>query len=185
MANFKGTVFESTRMFVEQKFGSDAPERVLQQLPRDDQELLRAVTAIGWYPVEPVLRYHHALDRMFGSGDYALCEQAGRFSAGWAMNSVLKMFLRFRTPTWLVERATSVWGRYHDTGHWRISSNIPQRLQGDLLDFAVRDRAFCARLSGWLAGAIELTGGQDVNVVEKQCVMRGAECCSFVSTWQK
>jgi hypothetical protein len=185
MPNFKGTVFESTRMFVEQTFGSEAAERVLLKLSREDQDALRSVTAIGWYPVEPIMRYHHAFDRMFGTGDFALCEQAGKFSAGWAMNSVLKVFLRFRDPIWLVERATSVWTRYHDTGRWRVSSNIPQRFQGEMFDFELRDRAFCARLCGWLAGAIELTGGQAVSVVEKQCVMRGAECCSFVSTWRK
>jgi hypothetical protein len=185
MANFKGTVFESTRMFVEKTFGAEGAERVLRELSHEDQEMLRGITAVGWYPIEPILHYHHAMDRLFGTGDFALCEQAGRFSAGWAMNSVLKMFLRFRTPTWLVERATSVWSRYHDSGRWRVSTNIPQRIQGDLFDFEVRDRAFCARLRGWLAGAIELTGGEGVNVIEKQCVMRGAECCSFVTTWRK
>jgi hypothetical protein len=185
MANFKGTVFESTRMFVEQRFGPDATERLLSELPVSDRDLLRGVNALGWYPVDPVLRYHYALDNVFGVGDFALCEQAGRFSAGWAMNSVLKVFLRFRSPNWLVERATSVWGRYHDTGRWQITSNLPQRMQGDLFEFAVRDRAFCARLRGWLAGATELTGGKHASVFETQCASRGAAHCSFAMTWRK
>ena len=185
MANFKGTVFESTRMFTEQRFGSEAPEQVLAQLPRADQELLRGVNALGWYPVEPVLRYHHALDRLFGAGDLALCEQVGRFSASWAMNSVLKVFLRYRSPTWLVERATSLWGRYHDSGRWQISSSAANKVQGDLFEFEVRDPAFCARLRGWLAGAAELTGGQHTNVFEAQCASRGAGHCSFSISWRK
>src|SRR4051794_13320023 len=44
MAHFKGTVFDSTRMFVEQTFGAEGAERVLQELSRDDQDVLRAVT---------------------------------------------------------------------------------------------------------------------------------------------
>jgi hypothetical protein len=185
MANFKGTVFESTRMFAEQKFGDDAPARVLAELSSADRDCLVGVNALGWYPVEPIMRYHHALDRLYGQGDLAVCEQAGRFSAGWAMNTVLKVFIRFRSPTWLIERATSVWGRYHDTGRWQISTPGPDRMHGELHEFAVHDRAFCARLRGWLAGAVELTGGQNVSVFESQCVCRGAAHCTFNTTWRK
>jgi hypothetical protein len=185
MANFKGTVFESTRMFAEKRFGTDAPDRVLAELSSADRDLLIGVNALGWYPVEPILRYHHALDRLYGQGDLALCEQAGHFSAGWAMNTVLKIFIRFKSPTWLVERATSVWGRYHDTGRWEITSPMAERIQGNLYDFAVRDKAFCARLRGWLGGAAELTGGQNVTVFETQCVCKGASHCSFSTTWRK
>jgi hypothetical protein len=185
MANFKGTVFQSVRMFAERQFGFDAPDRLLSELPSADRDLLVGINALGWYPVEPILRYHHALDRVYGAGDLSLCEQAGRFSAGWAMSTVLKVFVRFRTPNWLVERATSVWGRYHDSGRWEISSPSPNRIQGDLYDFAVRDRAFCARLRGWLTGAMELTGGEHATVVETMCACRGADHCSFSLTWRK
>jgi hypothetical protein len=185
MANFKGTVFESVKMFTEQQFGLEAHERLIAGLSREDQDVLSGINALGWYPVEPILHYHHALDRLFGAGDLALCEQAGRFSAGWSMNHVLKVFLRFRSPTWLMERSTSVWGRYHDTGRWEIASADDERMQGSLFDFAVRDAAFCARLRGWLAGAVTLTGGQNANVVETQCVTRGARHCVFSTTWRK
>ena len=185
MANFKGTVFESTRMFAEQRFGIDAPDRILAELDVADRDVLTGVNALGWYPVDPILRYHYALDKLYGNGDLTLCEAAGRFSAGWAMNTVLKVFIRFRSPTWLIERATSVWGRYHDTGRWEIAPTGGDRIQGDLYDFAVRDRAFCARLRGWLGGATELTGGQNVTVFETQCVCRGGHHCVFTTTWRK
>ncbi|HEX4353318.1 MAG TPA: 4-vinyl reductase [Polyangiales bacterium] len=187
MANFKGTVFESVRMFAEHQFGPEAHDRLLSELSSADREVLTGANAIAWYPIEPVLRYHHALDRIYGTGDLSLCEQAGRFSASWSMNHVLKVFLRFRSPDWLVERATSVWGRYHDSGRWEIvtDANHPQRIQGSLRDFAVRDRAFCARLCGWLAGAAELTGGKHANVFETHCVCKGADHCSFAISWRK
>ena len=184
MAKFKGTVFESTRMFTLQTFGSEAVERVLAELPRDEAEQLRDVQAIGWYPVEPVLHYMHALDRVFGKGDLSVCEQAGVYSAGWSMNTVLKVFLRFRSPVWLVDKATSVWNRYHDTGRWRVESIAADRMIGELRDFAVRDAAFCARLRGWLQGAIELTGGGNALVTEVRCVCRKDDHCAFTLEWK-
>src|SRR5687768_13795327 len=109
-------------MFTEQRFGADGLARVLKELSAEDRALLSDVQAIGWYPVEPILRYHHALDRVFGNGDLALCTAAGRFSATWSMNTILKVFVRFKSPLWLVDKATRVWGRYHDTGRWEVKA---------------------------------------------------------------
>ena len=55
-ASFKGTVFESTRMFTEREFGPLAVDKVLASLSESDRAVLSGVQAIGWYPVEPVLR---------------------------------------------------------------------------------------------------------------------------------
>ena len=183
MASFKGTVFESTRMFTEREFGFDAVERVLAELPEGDRAILKDVQAIGWYPVEPVLRYHRVLDRLYGKGDLAVCVRAGRFSAGWSLNTVLKVFVRFRTPSWLVDRATRVWDRYHDTGRWTVTAPLPNKFVGDLYEFAVKDEAFCARLRGWLAGAVELTGGKNAVVTETKCACRGQDHCVFAASW--
>jgi hypothetical protein len=184
MPNFKGTVYESTRLFTVREFGEDAVPRLLKELPAEDQRVLTELHAIGWCPVEPVLRFHHALDRVYGNGDFRLCEKAGHFSAGWSFNTVLKVFLRFRSPVWLIERATSVWGRYHDTGRWQVAAAGPHQIQGEIRDFAVRDPAFCARLRGWLRGAVELTGGREVVVTETHCACHGAPHCAFSLSWQ-
>ncbi|HET6335359.1 MAG TPA: hypothetical protein VFG30_19170 [Polyangiales bacterium] len=184
MAKFKGTVFESTRMFTVQTFGEDAVERVLAELDPSERDLLRDVQAISWYPVEPILHYMHALDRVYGQGDLGVCIKAGHYSAGWSMNTVLKVFLRFRSPVWLVDRATSVWNRYHDTGKWHVQTLTSERMLGELRDFAVRDPAFCARLCGWLQGAIELTGGDRATVTEVRCMNRNDDHCAFALEWK-
>jgi hypothetical protein len=171
-------------MFTEREFGPDAVGRVLAALPAEDRTLLGDVQAIGWYPVEPVLRYHRSLDTLYGKGDLALCERAGRFSAGWSLNTVLKVFLRFRSPTWLIDRATRVWDRYHDTGQWTVTTPAPHKFIGELTGFGVRDHGFCARLRGWLAGAVELTGGTNAEVHETKCTCRGQDRCVFVVSWE-
>jgi hypothetical protein len=183
LANFKGTVFQSTRLFTEREFGADAVGKILGNLSVEDRTVLADVQAIGWYPVEPVLRYHRELDRLFGKGDLSLCFRAGRFSASWSMNTVLKVFLRFTSPVWLIDKTTRVWDRYHDSGRWEVKSLAPNRMVGELHDFAVRDPAFCARLRGWLHGAVEMTGGTNPTINETRCVCRGDGHCVFALTW--
>jgi hypothetical protein len=184
MAKFKGSVYASTRAFVQHEFGVEGVERILSVLPPADRELLSSVTAIAWIPVEPVLRFHHALEELYGTGDRSLCERAGRFSAGWSMNTVLKMFVRLRSPLWLLDKGASVWSRYHDSGRWEIDGETLHRISGRLVGFEVKDPAFCARLRGWLQGVVELTGGTGAETSEPRCRCRGHEHCMFVMTWK-
>jgi hypothetical protein len=170
-------------MFTERRFGTAGVAKVMAALSDEDRQILSNVQVIGWYPVEPVLRYHHALERTFGTGDFALCTAAGKFSATWSMNTMLKAFLRFKSPTWLVDKATRVWDRYHDTGRWGVVSPASNRILGTLSDYAVKDLAFCARLRGWLQGAIEATGGKNFTVTEIRCACRGHESCVFSLSW--
>ena len=147
--------------------------------------MLDGVSAVGWYPVDPVLRYHHVLERLYGQGaGFKVCEEAGRFSAEWSLNSVLKIFLRFRSPHWLLQKHNAVWNRYHDTGTWETSPERPGTLWGRLSNFEVKDPAFCARIAGWLRGAIEMTGGAKVRVVESSCANREGKYCQFEATWK-
>jgi hypothetical protein len=183
LAQFKGTVFESTRSFTERTFGKAGVERVLERLSPAERDQLSHVQAMGWCSVDPVLKYHHALEHVHGIGDLSLCFEAGRFSAGWSLNRVLKVFLRFKSPVWLVEKSTSVWTRYHDTGRWTVKNAGPNHVIGELHDFAVRDDAFCARLRGWLHGAVEMTGGGQPRITEVQCAARGEGPCTFDLAW--
>ena len=180
MAQFKGTVYLSTREFLLHRYDQEGVERALAELPPAMREALHDVTAVGWYDVAPVLELHRVMERLFEGAPGEVCYEAGKFSARWSMNSVLKVFVRFTSPHWLMDKATSVWGRYHDTGRWEFDPPEPKRLAGRLNDYAVQEPLFFHRLRGWVAGAIEMTGGANPRV---QHVQRG-EGHTFAGTWQ-
>ncbi len=184
MASFHGSIFTSARMFARDRFGEAAEARCLAALAPEDRRLLDSIGPEGWHPTAPVLLFHRQLDMLYGFGDLAMCRELGRYSAQWALNSFLRLFLRFRTPQWLFDRAGTLWSRYHDSGSWLLSPSAPGRIHGQLRDFEVVDRAFCMRLSGWLLGAVELTGGREALVVETRCRALGDDCCEFAGTWR-
>lgn len=183
MAKFKGTIYTSTALFTDKRFGPGASDKVLQTLPTADREVLQGVTAVGWYPADPILAYHRTLDEVFGRGDLALCVEVGKFSAEWTLNAVLKIFLRLRTPNWLMERSSTLWERFHDSGRWEIQNDPNVQLCAQLYDFKVRDPVFCARFKGWLLRAIELTGGDNAEVDHVACTCKGDRYCHFNGRW--
>jgi hypothetical protein len=183
VAKFKGTIYVSARLFAEQRFGPEAVPRVLAALSPQDREMLTYVAPVGWYPVEPIMAFHRELDRLYGKGDLALCVELGKFSAEWALSTILKLFVRFTSPSWLIERSAALWGRYHDSGRWEHAPTEAFPIQSRLYDFEVRDPAFCARFRGWLARATELTGGKEPEVTEPKCACRGDKYCEFRVRW--
>jgi hypothetical protein len=185
VAQFKGSIFTSTRIFTEKTYGQVGVERCLARLQPADRALLEGISPVGWYPAEPILSFHHALEALYGEpGNHQVCEAAGRYSAEWAFNSILKIFLRFKTPHWLMTKYTSVWERYHDSGNWELGVVNENALWGRLSEYQVCDRCFCARLRGWIQGAVHMTGGQDVRVVESRCRCDGSPYCHFDITWR-
>jgi hypothetical protein len=182
LAKFKGTVYLTTQLFTEKTFGQQAVVRCLESLQPEERRVLESITAVGWYPVEPILSFHRALESLYGTGDLTLCEKLGEFSAEWSVNTILKVFLKFKSPTWVLEKHNSVWTRYHDSGRWELTK-IDHGVIGKLVAFEVADELFCARLRGWLRAAIRLTGGKEVKTEETRCKSKGAAYCEFKSTW--
>ena len=109
MALSKGTLYASVRLFTERRFGRDAVDKLLAQLTKEDQDLLSSIVPVGWYPLEPIMRFHRVLDKTFGKGDLSLCHEVGRFSAEWQLTSFHKMLLRFKTPDWFFQKGFTVW----------------------------------------------------------------------------
>lgn len=183
MASFKGSVFASSVAFTQQTYGTETVQQVLSDLSREERETLQSSTAVGWIPVEPVLAFVRGVEAMHGGPDHELCERMGHFSAGWSINSVIRVFARLQSPGWLIDKGTSVWSRYHDTGRWEFQPREQGHMSGRLLNYAVVDAGFCARLRGWLVGAAELTGGVNAKVSESRCTSRGHDHCAFTISW--
>jgi hypothetical protein len=184
MPSSKGTLYTSVKLFAERRFGPDAVEQTLHEMSAEDRDVLAAMVPVGWYPLEPMLRFHRVLDRLFGRGDLALCTEIGRFSAEWQLNLFHKLVLKFKSPQWMVQKAGLMWKHYHDTGRWEVEQPDAHSVMGRLQGFGVVDEVHCLRLHGWFTRAIELTGGKDVRIHEPSCRNRGDRFCEYVGSWR-
>jgi hypothetical protein len=178
MPESSGTVYLASRAFVERRFGTAAVDRVVETMSGADREALRGITAVGFYDLSTMLRFQRAIDGVLGDGSLAMCREIGRFSAEWQLNLFHRLALRMKRPSYLLERAASVWRQYHSVGRWEV--NLTDRGgRGELYEFGADDHSFCIRLQGWLERAFELCAAKDVSVVEQRCATEGAPCCEF------
>ncbi len=180
VAEAKGTIYLSVEKFVLDRWGEDALTSCLERMEPDDKVVLNDVLAMGWYPLEPVIRFHRIVDTTLGSGDLQLVEEIGKYSAEWQLNAFHRFLLKVKDPRWMIDKAGQVWDRFHRTGRWEVEAPDDHTVAGRLYDFEVADECFCRRETGWFHRAAELTGGEGVTVYKPKCRARGDDWCEWV-----
>jgi predicted hydrocarbon binding protein len=176
--------------FVRATEGAEGMARVLSRLREDELLLLgasehsrRKLSARSWIPFRLQCRLLRAIDDELGEGDLALLFEVGRYMGSHDVPRAFRPFLRLGNPGWIVEVATRLWRYYHDRGRWQLERS-PVSIICTLHDHPEADVAFCQTFTGWLTGALEVSGAVDVLVDHPVCHARGANNCVFTVRWR-
>jgi hypothetical protein len=183
MAHCIGNLLMHTRAFVVDRAALSGLAQVLATLAPEDREVLSHVVADGWYDEHLLFRLLRAIDSLIGRGDLALLRELGRENADRDMNGPQRFFFRLANPAYVLEKASSYWNRFHDTGHWEVKRQ-PNGAVGTLLDFDVDDERFCATVNGYIERMFELVGAREPRSDHTQCRGRADASCVFVVSWR-
>ncbi len=176
MAKVSGGSVLCLQTFLAKTYGDEAYARVLESLPPGEASELRGIVLpVNWYPAKAFVDVLCAAHDVFGEPD--VFERYGSFAAEFEINAFQKVLLRYTTPTYLVDRASRLWHRFHDTVD--VGRN---RMRGTLRGFAVVDARYCRVLVAWLRRAGEMTGARG-DVLHPECRSRGAPACVFTGWW--
>jgi uncharacterized protein (TIGR02265 family) len=180
----KGSVLLSRLAFVRERMGAVSYKALLAGLSEDDQRVLgEIVLSSAWYPFALNERLDAAIAAKTGRGD-AVFRELGARSANDNLGASQRNFVRERDPHGLLKHATSIYRLYYDTGnrtYERVGDHKAILRTHDSESFS---RADCLTVVGWHEKAIQLCGGRNPRVVEKQCRARGAPFCEYVCEWE-
>ncbi len=180
----KGTSVAAVVRFVERQWGSEGLQRLAAAVkPQEAAKLLTGqILAGSWYPFAYFAALLESAEVLFGgAGDVARRE--GRYCAEWDLRGVYRVFIKFASPSFLVERAGKVWRQYYDSGELAVVESAPNRVVFELRDFAAPHRAHCETVLGWSERAAELTGVGKVTGSHPKCRARGDSKCVFRVEW--
>ncbi len=174
----------STFAFLDARFGAEARARVQARLPTEERALLTAVNAETWVPLDAFAHLLRAMDEELGHGDLELVTQRGEWTATRDLTTIRRIILKFLPGAEVVERATSLWPKLHDSGSWKVARTAPGHARAELSELAFVDPAICASVRGWILGLMKLTGSRKVAVEHTQCRARGDDVCAFEVDWK-
>jgi uncharacterized protein (TIGR02265 family) len=184
MQQVKGSVLKARLAVAEEHGGADGLARVLAALPPEDQQALKTVLTMKWYPFELGKRLDEAIVRELGGGRREFFERLGAASADKNLTTLHASFLVAGDPHAFLAKAPQVYALYYETGrreYQRTGEREGVLITHDAETFSEPD---CLTVVGWYRRALELCGANDVRIVEEECRARGGAVCRYRVAWK-
>jgi len=124
-----------------------------------------------------------AADKVVGKGDLDLLRQASRKNQEVNLNGVYKALLPFASPAFILEHASKLWQRYHDTGRLTAQKIAPGRVSIVLHDYPDIPLHHGPEIEGAFEGLLILAKAKLEKTVHTRCVNQGAPECEWEVAW--
>ena len=183
MQQIKGCVLRARLQFVEENFGRQAGEQLVQSLGADDQQKLRSILNSQWYPFDLGTRLDDAIVRLVGKGDRDFYERLGEASAFRNLTTVHAAFVTEHDPHAFLRKADEIYSAYYEKGHRDYRQTSPTSGVLTTRDAPVATVGDCGTVVGWHRKAMEICGARDVEVVEEECRAKGGSVCRYRVSW--
>lgn len=182
----KGTLIASRLRFLRAR-GPEMFDRVLNRMSADDQGALRGmILPSSWYSSDLLLRLEMTAAAIVARGDQReLFLEMGRYTAQTNLGptGVQRAYVRADDPHFLLSNVPRMYVTQHTAGnrsYEKLGASAAIIRSHD--DEAPRAED-CLTTLGWMARAIECSGGREVLVEEKLCRSKGSPHCEFHCRW--
>ncbi|MBX3154369.1 MAG: hypothetical protein KF773_00085 [Deltaproteobacteria bacterium] len=185
MANVKGSALSSRVLWVQLGHGSAGIDRLVAQCSPELRAAIEGgIEKARWYPFEQFVELNVVIDRLFGAGDLGLVRELGRYGADANLTTIYRLFYKVGTTHWILGRAVRLWSAHYDSGYLEVLTRGPRVAVLRVRGFATPDVVHCLAVAGWCQRSIELSGGENVQVVEPKCRTRGDDLCQIEASWE-
>lgn len=183
MQQVKGSVLKARLSFVEEHGGADAARRVMAELTPADQEALKSLVTMKWYPFELGKHLDDAIVRVVGGGRRDFFEKLGEASADKNLTTLHKAFVVPGDPHGFLAKAPQIYALYYETGRREYQKTGDKQGVLTTFDAETFSAPDCLTVVGWHRRALEMCGAKNVRIVEEECRARGGAVCRYKVAW--
>lgn len=178
----KGTSLSSLLDFLQVEYGQTrAKEFVASLEPPLRRRCDGVILASAFYPVED-LESLSLLAREYFAGDASFFERSGAHNAQVGLTGVHQPLLVRKTPLDFLKAAERAWGQFVDTGVGSADvvgdGKVRVRIEG-----WKKSEILCARQTGFLTRALEMSGAIAPSVSKVHCTRDGHGWCEWSLAW--
>jgi hypothetical protein len=178
----RGSILRSRVHYVRAHQAAALP-LITERLPPELQEALpKGFLETRWYPFPWLTAFTDAADAVMGRGDQRLAYEMGRFSCDQNLPTLYRVFFRFGSPRYILDRAAKAWRAQFDAGDMAVIETTPTSATVELSHVPEPHRGHCLGVTGWISRAVELTG-EDLQGIDETCRAAGDERCTWHVRW--
>jgi hypothetical protein len=183
-ATTKGTILRSLVKFVQKDLSPEQLARAYAELPEADRLLIEKTTILASEKIPEFTLNRLTVEAAKAKGEPldSFGRRAGRAELADAVG-VYRFITMVLTPTALLKKASTMWGSVHSHGKLLVEDETSGSARIRLTGFP-SEEAHCARLTGWFAGAGEMTGAKNPRILHTACVCRGDAECQWQLSWK-
>jgi len=180
----KGSILKSRLAFVEQKFGVEGRQKVMESLDPEDRRALENVLPVAWLDFEIGKRLDDTIVRVLGGGRAEVFERLGEASAEANLTSVHSAFLTSGDPHAFLSKAPQIYNMYYQTGRREYERTGEKEGVLTTYDAETYSKPDCLTVIGWYRKALEMCGATNPRIIEDECRARGGNVCRYRVSWR-
>jgi len=185
MGNIRGITLASAVKYLQQNYGEEELSKVVSALDFDEQAVVTTdIQPLAWYPARVFNHLIIVADKICGKGDYGICHKIGGFIGEQTFTGIYKLFIERGNPEFVIRKTPLVWWALNDTGKAEVSKQADKYVKGRIIGYDQPHKAFCQTLAGYMARILEISGANNVQIVETKCRCDGADYCEYEVRWE-
>lgn len=164
--------------WVDEEYGTSTLQEVVRACSPAVRERYVSAIAINWHPLEELVEFLGAADRIIGHGDGRIAEHIGAAGARANMRGVVVRFAFYvAKPEFLVQRLANLWRQFNDEGTMRFTEVSEAALKVEVLDLSTPNWLFCCTITGWAREVMRAVGVANPTARHVECRARGQARC--------
>ncbi|MBN1895124.1 hypothetical protein JW906_11540 [bacterium] len=142
------------------------------------------ILAFELYPLyDSLIEPTQKMCDLFYNGDIQGAWISGQYSAKYALKGFYKIFFRFGSPQFIIDRAAKVFSTYYPEGRIRVAESSSGRCVLQIYEFPEPYHLLELNIAGWLEGVLELLERKTRKVEITKSMAKGDAVTEFVATW--
>jgi len=181
----RGVAVKSTIKFVKQKFAQDFNEWV-NSLPKSSFNIIsNDISNSKWYSFkDAVLIPTNSIIDKFYPNKISGAKEIGRFSAETGLQGIYKYFVKYGSPSFIINRATKIFQTYYKNSKIEVISSTKDSVILKITEFNELDKYTEARISGWMERALEISGCKNLKTNIINSISDGHNYSELFITWE-
>jgi len=190
--NTKGSILLNAKEYIITSHGEGAWKNIVNNLPGPDIGILESVLiSTEWYPAPLLNRLLNTYDIVHGNGDFLSVIPIAEYIVRKDLGPMLDALLNLKKPHVILKSASSLWGRYFDSGILELEVLDPEKKFSVLYldEIADENRASGVAVCNfavpeWLKTGLIMSGANSARIVQTGCRYKNSESCRFEAWWE-
>jgi len=170
--------------FIKFNFGEEGYKKWLESISPEAKKFFTNKKIDDWYDDNIFLDPVKILCDLFYDGDLFGAEELGKFDVENSLNSILKIFIKFGSPEFIIKRASTLFGKYYKDVSAEIINLEKNKAKIRIHNFKNMNKINEHLIIGWIKKSLEFSGAKNIKINIEQKNINNKNVINFFGTWE-